>query len=218
MTQWLQAIRKFNTVALCIVLILAILFATSALVQMWRADESDEWGYPGSRRAGRNEIGGERIDAGSRSLTLYRRSTAIDEFETDLRFVDSRTGQSTTLGNGPAQEMFSGKLMGPLRRGNHNAGYGYLVLAKVGQHDDEPLFDAIFLRFSDMRSFTVASGIRAVDDNELDEKTFSAVVWDKDDRASFILFDVPQGKVTLSRDLGMTGAKQSNPNAVPVDR
>jgi hypothetical protein len=216
--QTLQALRKFNTVALSIFLILAMAVASFAFVQLWRSNSFDDYGPGNAETRDPNEIAGRRIHVDDRILTLYRRTTAGDDFETDLRFVDAGTGETTTLGRDPKQQMYGETVMGSLRRDEQDSGYGYLAKAKSGELNGQLLFDVLFLRFADMRTFTVASNVLAFDETELDNKSFSAVTWDKEDRAHFVLFDAQQGKVTITKDLDMRGARKTKTDIAPVNR
>jgi hypothetical protein len=193
------ALRKFNTVALAIVLVLGMALLGSGLVQQyvqWQ-DADDEFVA--------DELGlrGVQIDAGDRMVTLYSHGKMHDDARADLRFVDSRDGTTIRFGNDPTQHFYGGTVLGLPKRENLNTGYGYLTLAKTGEGDGKPLFDLMFIRFSDMAKFTLAKAIAASDSTELDSKRFSAVIWDSSDRGRFVLFDAELGKVTVNKDLDM---------------
>lgn len=209
----LPALSKFNTVALTVVLLMALPLAGYSLLS-WLQYSSDYHVSPAYPRAD-NDIGGQRIEAGDRILTLYSRTKLNDEFVTDLRFVDGRNGVATKLGRDAKQEMYGGSVVGVRHREQSDSGYGYYVRAKTGERSGQPTFDVLFLRFSDMKTFTVASDVLAADENELDGKTFSMVMWDAEDRAKFVLFDAEAGRVLVTKDLEMKGAVRSEAKPAP---
>ena len=204
--RYLSALRKFNVVLFAILGVMAIivtgLVGFQQLREYWRYN--DEFGE-GRKAEASSSITGEKIDAGDRVLTLYSQGRPNDEFKRDLRFVDSRTGSSVRFGANEQQQIYGGQLLGQPHRDQTDNGYGYLGLAKTADRSDGSRFDLVFVRFSDMRSFTLARNVRASDPVELDAKSFSTTVWDDMDRARFILFDSVAGQVVVTKDLEMKG-------------
>lgn len=210
----LPALRKFNTVALAITLVLAILLLLVALFQASQSHFDDTGSH---QDAPSSSISGEMIDAGDRQLTLYQVGAKYEEGPTDLRFVDSRNGETIRFADDPKQKVFGGQVLGMPHRQMDEQGYGYLGLIQTGKVGGKPLFDLVVLRFRDMKRFVVATGIFASDPVEIDPRSFSSVIWDKTERSKFILFDIEQGKIVVTRDLEMQGVFQrpANPNAPP---
>lgn len=218
--QVLRELQKFNTVALSVLLVFAFIAAAFIAVRTWQSESAGVSGPNNNQARTGNEIAGQRIRAGNKLLTLYNRTRAADDFSTDLRFVNSQTGEIASLGQGPEQQMYGGSVMGPVDRDRIDSGYGYFVLAKTGERQGEPLFDVLFLRFSDMRIFTIASNALAADETELDAGSFSAVLWDSKGSAKFILFDVQQGEIVVSKELNMQGTRKTSSKSVaaPLNR
>ena len=202
----LPALRKFNTVALAISLVLVILLLLTTLYQASQSHFDDTGLHQDTPSS---SISGEMIDAGDRQLTLYRVGDTYEEGPTDLRFVDSRDGATTRFAEDPKQRVFNGQVLGIPRRKMDAKGYGYLGLIQTGDISGKPLFDLVFLRFKDMKRFVVTTGIFASDPVEIDPHSFSSVIWDKAGRGKFILFDIDQGKIVVTRDLDLQGLPQT---------
>ena len=170
---------------------------------------------------------GEQMDAGDRILTLYSKGELNGDCQRDLFFIDSRDGSTVRFGNDPNQVYCNGQMVG--RPGTDAPkSYGYFALAMVNGRSanspdaDEPLlFDAWFIRFSDMKQFRIAESARAVDGpNELDGNQFSAIVWDKNDHPRFVIFDSAAGRITVSKELDLEVRHESEDSAklVPAPR
>jgi hypothetical protein len=158
----------------------------------------------------KSSINGQKIDAGSYTVALYKQGEVYAEYATDLHFVDSRTGASVRLGSSSQQQIYGGRVIGAAHRGNEDSGFGYLGLAKTGDRNGQPLFDVLYLRFSDMKTFTLAKSVLAYDSYELDGKTFSAIYWDAQDRGHYVLFDSDAGAAAITRELDMQGKAVSS--------
>jgi len=195
-------IERFNAIGLAIFLVVTAL--TLGGQALW-LDEPWFWGSrtgADQRQATSGSITGVRVDAGDRELTLYSNGGPYDEFKTDLRFVDSRNGKTTGFVDDPKQQIFHDQVIGPARQGDF-AGFGHLGLAKTGERNGQPVFNLVFLRFSDMSRFELVRDIFIADATELDGKTFSVVYWDMQNKAHFLLFDSEAGKSVIVKDLDM---------------
>lgn len=198
--RFIPALRKFNAIASAIVLVIAMALGGLALDRAIRDTMAERAQI--ERPESTSDISGERIELADRELTLYRRGEVNTDFRTDLRFVDSRTGTVTKLGK-DGQHMYGGAVLGQGRGDAKSAPLGYFVLAKTGEKAGHPLFEALFLRFSDMRTFTLASVVSAADPTEVDGHRFSFVLWDESGKGSFAMFDVPIGKIEFTRDISL---------------
>lgn len=201
-------LRKFNTIAFAILSVLAIAFLIVGFVQFVRQmhEYNNHYSDNQSVRPSDGPLSAERIDAGDRIMTLYGKGDMNDQCLRDLHFIDSRDGSSVRFGDNPDQEFCNGQVVGVPRTKEMHKGYGYVALAKLGERDGKPLVDVLFIRFSDMKIFKIASSIRMFDGaHELDGKTFSAIIWDASDRGRFVIFDNSVGRITVTKDLDLMG-------------
>jgi hypothetical protein len=210
--RFLRFLRAFNTVALAVFstlgLVILMMIATR-LTEEWRSGAEQRSEVHGNVES-EGTTSGQLIDAGTRKLTLYGAGDQNPQFRRNLQFVDASDGSITRLSDDPNQEFHNGAVVGVPRDDDFNRGYGYLTLAEVDEPLGKPAFEALFLRFSDMKRFKIAAGISALDGpQELDGRRFSFVVWNSSDAARFVLFDSETGKITVSQPLELVAERRS---------
>lgn len=208
----LSRLRKFNVVALSIVLVLTLLGMAAAAVGLYRNSWSDDVGYPEIRTSDAPVVG-ERIAVGDHVVMMFANGALHGKFRTDVRFIDGRSGLTTHLVANPDQQIYGGKVIGLPSGSEDFPKYGYTALAKTGEQNGRPLFDLLFIRFSDMKTIKLASQVLTFDvAMELDGKSFSAIVWGADDKARFVIVDGEAGKIVMERDLGLREKPLDAPN------
>ena len=220
--RFFSALRVFNTVAFAVFSVLGIAFLGLNLHGAYMEKFGTDSDQAEARRAARSSIKDEPIDAGGRKIQVLSQGKENDEFVTDLRFVDSRDGSVVRLTSNPATEIYGGRVVGLPATDGLDSGYGYFALAKTSEQDGQPKFDALFVRFADMKIFKISGPLLAFDLTELDGHSFSAILWDEHDRGRFILFDSVAGMIVASKDLDMQGHRLSNlsedANAAPKNK
>jgi hypothetical protein len=203
-----RALRKFNTASFAILSLLLI--AVAALSAFELAASTFGFGRyatdgDGSDQASSDPDGvaGQVIDFGGRSITVYARGDMNDQFMRKVRIVDMRNGDTVKLSDDDQQKVYGGEAVG-LPDNLNNNGYGYFAKLEQGTDSGKALFDLVFVRFSDFKTFKFASGVVAADAlTELDSKSFSLVIWDKGDKGRFVIFDSAVGAITATRDLDL---------------
>lgn len=184
----------FNAIALSLLLI--GLIAAAAMFFLSEKPPYDQHSQIDSR-SNSSIIEGEEVKTSQGTITIYK-SEAPDDYEAfrDIRFVAMKTGEIARLAEDPDTLVYGGEAVGKL---------GYVALVKTSIRNDRPVFDFVYVSFPSLERFMIARGIDALDSvEELDDRAFSAVVWDKADVARFIIVDAATGGIRLSRALDFT--------------
>ena len=204
--RWLRGFNTISFAVLSVVLIVMLGFWAFQMAQLvfQLGPYAYEISASRSDRSNSGGVTGQQFNAGTRKLAAYSRGGPDDEFVRDLRIVDMRDGSQVRLSTGDQKVFHHDGVGTPGGSSNHD--YGYLALIQAGFKGDEPLFDVVFVRYDDMKRHDVAKGVLAMDGpNELDGKSFSLVLWDKSDRGQFVIFDSVEGRVTVTKDLDLSG-------------
>lgn len=105
-----------------------------------------------------------------------------------LRFIAMDNGQVADFSPDARQIVYRGQKVPAL---------GYLALVRTGALAGEPVFDCIFLRFSDFKRTVVASGVVAMDAvTVLSGQRISLLLWERGDTGSYAVFDIERGELS----------------------
>lgn len=194
---WLRRLRRFNVFALAIVLTWAIaLLSYTTIEQFWISPSPFVLDEDSSKSA----ITGKKLDGPNGPIVEYSSQIKGDfEAVSDVRYVSTLSGDEARLSDDNKARVYGLETLGKL---------GRIGLVKTGERKDLPVFDLVFVRFTDLKRFVVASAVPFVDSpRALDDVSFSAIVWDNPEKARFIIFDVGKGGVTLARNLSVGNLK-----------
>jgi hypothetical protein len=138
-------------------------------------------------------------------VVLYDEQGSKTEARRNLRFVLMKTGQSVTLTEDVKADVYGGTILVTPGK-DDGPSMGYLALVKKSKQGEIPNFDAVLVRFSDLKRVVLARSVRALDQpTALDDHTLSAIVWDQADLASFVIYDIDKGTTVASHQLDKLG-------------
>ena len=192
--RYVRLLRRYNQVALAIVLTWALVASAVVSFFAWKAsqefDHYREWESPMED----HPVTGEEIETSEGIITAYKSEVPEDhEAVRDVRYVSMSTGNVVQVADDPTALIYQEKPVGDV---------GRVALIKTGMRAEKPIFDFVFVSFPDLNRFTIARAIGALDTTQqLDDDTFSAIVWDETERARFIIVDARTGTIELSRSL-----------------
>ena len=192
--RFVRLLRRYNQVALAIVLTWALVAAAVLSLIAWKAsqevDRYGEWESPPED----HPVTGEEIETSEGIITVYKSEVPEDdEAVRDVRYVSMSTGNVARVASDPTALIYQEKPVGDV---------GRVALIKTGMRGEKPVFDFVFVSFPDLNRFTIARGIDALDTTQqLDDDTFSAIVWDETEKARFIIVDARTGTIELARSL-----------------
>ncbi|MDG6078617.1 hypothetical protein E3U23_05345 [Erythrobacter litoralis] len=172
-------------------------------VLLWKAiqepNQFEEWESPIEDQ----RVNGEEIETSEGIITAYKSEVpGDDEAVRDVRYVSMSTGNVVRVASDPTALIYQEKPVGDI---------GRAALIKTGMRGETPVFDFVFVSFPDLNRFTIAREIDALDTTQqLDDDTFSAIVWDEAENARFIIVNARTGTIELARSLDF----QISPKAV----
>lgn len=202
-------LRRFNTVAAAILLVLgiglALMLAILALRDMGAVapmgSGSESFGKSGGDD---DRLNSDRLNTRGRAgvFLLFHRNRYYGENGREPVLVDARTGRHSRLlgGKDPA---FQGSLE------IEDQGLLLEAVEPAGKdNDSERLSTIVFVRYADFREFTIAEGAAGMDyGNSLTDESFSIVVRGTGrERTRLIVFDSAAGRVTRSVPLPIENA------------
>lgn len=189
-----RLLRRYNQFALAILLTWALVSAAVLSVSAWKAsqefDHFREWEPPMDD----HPLSGEEIETSEGIITAYKLEVPEDhEAVRDVRYVSMSTGNVVRVADDPTALIYQEKPVGDV---------GRVALIKTGMRGEEPVFDFVFVSFPDLNRFTIARTIYALDTmQQLDDYSFSAIVWDEAEMARFIIVDARTGTIESTRSL-----------------
>ncbi|WP_188819609.1 hypothetical protein [Novosphingobium indicum] len=184
---------RANLVALAALLVLLITIVGFGIAEYTRSDDRYSEQFVRS-----TEPRGEILKGPQGKITLYARQDSDSEAQRDIRFVDMQSGKVVALADDRDAKIYGAGSV---------ATFGYVGLVKTGEQSGRPIFDFVFVRFSDMSRHVVASAIDALDAvTRLDDASFSAIVWDSAIKARFVIVDAKAAKIVTSRSLDFSDA------------
>ena len=194
-------IRRYNHIAFAVVLTWAIILL-AAVSYLWWESTDDHYQDVTWNDSPQPSITGEEIETPTGTITIYKAEAPSDfEAERDLRYVSMATGKVASLADDPEALVYGEKAVGKL---------GRIGLVKTGIRAERPVFDLVFVSFPDLERFLIAKSVDSLDTvQQLDNQTFSAIVWYKKDLARFHVIDAQTGKIEISRDLGFSQSPSS---------
>ncbi|WP_271438620.1 hypothetical protein [Pontixanthobacter luteolus] len=209
-----RLLRRYNQVALAIVLTWVVVAAAVISFYTWRDvqefDDYREWETPTEESL----VRGEEVETSEGAITVYKSDVPDDpDAVRDVRYVSMNTGNVVRIADDPTALVYQEKAIGEI---------GRVALIKTGMRGERPVFDFVFVSFPDLNRSTIARGIDALDTTQpLDDNNFSAIIWEELEMARFIIVDARTGKIETSRSLetkksrsGPTGAADSAGAAV----
>jgi hypothetical protein len=139
-------------------------------------------------------VTGEEIETPEGTITFYKSEVPDDrDAVRDARYVSMATGKVTRVADDPSALIYQEKAVGEI---------GRIALIKTAVRDERPVFDLVFVSFPELDRFTIARAIDALDTTQqIDDNTFSAIVWDEPELARFIIVDARTGAIELARSL-----------------
>lgn len=189
-----RLLRRYNQTALAIVLTWAVVAAAIISFYSWREvqkfDDYREWETPMEDSL----VTGEEIETSEGTITFYKSKVPDDrDAVRDVRYVSMGTGKVTRVADDPSALIYQEKAVGEV---------GRVALIKTAVRDERPVFDFVFVSFPELDRFTIARAIDAIDTTQqIDDNTFSAIVWDEPELARFIIVDSRTGAIELARSL-----------------
>lgn len=211
----LRALRRFNTVAFSVMVVLAIALLLMVLWQ-WRRERETYQDVVAAGKPDRLLLdpSAHTVRVGDRLLAYYLWSKLAEEAKYDVRFVDMHNGAVFPLSPDSGQAIYDFSVLQP-NEDKDKPAVAYVALLKTG--DDKasgrPLFDAVVGRLADMRQFVIARNVRLMDAaSVLDEHTLSMILWDQKVGGEFYLFDLAAGRTVARRPVGI-GIPESPPEA-----
>jgi hypothetical protein len=182
-----RLLRRYNQAALAIVLTWAVVAAAVISFYTWR---EVQWETPTEESL----VTGEEIETPEGTITFYKSEVPDDrDAVRDARYVSMATGKVTRVADDPSALIYQEKAVGEI---------GRIALIKTAVRDERPVFDLVFVSFPELDRFTIARAIDALDTTQqIDDNTFSAIVWDEPELARFIIVDARTGAIELARSL-----------------
>lgn len=189
-----RLLRRYNQVALSIVLTWALVAAAVISVYAWRANQKFDHYKEWENSTEGSPISGEEIETPEGTITVYESDVPEDqEAVRDVRYVSMSTGNVVRISDDPTALIYQEKAIGEI---------GRVALIKTGMRSERPVFDFVFVSFPELNRFTIARAIDALDTTQpLDDNNFSAIVWDEPEMARFIIVDARTGKIGTTRSL-----------------
>ncbi|WP_125955921.1 hypothetical protein [Novosphingobium sp. MD-1] len=143
---------------------------------------------------------GEVVHAGNRPLTLYYLDVPGGGRRA-LRLVDMRSGEVFRPFKDD-QRILSGFTL--LSEAEGADAEGYIAIARNGGTDERPLFDVVGCRFSDVKFFTLARGVVAMDAPQAVAGVGVSMVLAKPDgKSRFVIADWARGVISIERPLDL---------------
>jgi hypothetical protein len=207
-----RLLRRYNQIALSIALTWAVVAAAVISFYTLRdVQEFDDYGMADSMENWETPtvapmFTGEEIETPEGAITVYQYAVRDDpEAVRDVRYVSMTTGNVVRLSDDPTALVYREKAIGEIRR---------VALIKIGMRGERPIFDFVFVSFPELNRSTVARGIDALDTTQpLDDNNFSAIVWDKLEKARFIIVNARTGKIETSRSLDFSETRRETTEA-----
>ena len=192
-----QFLRRYNQIALAVLLTALIVVLAYVAYQWWNADRLyDDYHSPASGETG---ITGDEHQTSEGTITAYS-SEVPDDFEAvrDVRYVAMTDGEVVAVSDNPDARIYGERAIGDL---------GRIALVNTGTRGERPVFDIVFVRFPNLNRFVIARSIVALDTvQQLDDNSFSAIVWDTLDKARFIIVDSETGEIRTTRSLDFSNS------------
>ena len=204
--RFVRLLRRYNQVALAIVLTWALVATAVLSISAWKASQEfdlyREWEPPRED----HPVSGEEIETSEGIITAYKSEVPEDnEAVRDVRYVSMRTGNVVRVADDPTALIYQEKPLGDV---------GRVALIKTGMRGERPVFDFVFVSFPDLNRYTIARAIDALDTTQqLDDDSFSAIVWDETERARFIIVDARTGTIELTRSLDFRISRRAETDA-----
>lgn len=150
---------------------------------------------------------GDEVKTPQGIITIYKTaSSPDDEMVQDVRLVAMKTGNIVRVADDTKAWVYGEQALGNL---------GYVAQVKVGESSGTPIGNMIFIKFPELKRFVIAQKIYALDSlQELDDQTFSAIVWDGPKNARFIVVDTSTGATKVSRELDFRQSGQTSLDAL----
>ncbi|GGD55541.1 hypothetical protein [Croceicoccus mobilis] len=195
-------LRRFNTVAAAILLVIGIIAALLVMGLAGGAMAGTGLGAVGSgsysasgESEGDDVVAAElvNVDGKAGPFLLYHRGSAYSERLRDLMLLDAATGRHRRLFDDPETTV---------ARFENIRDTGLILYVRAEETDADPLLDGVFVRFSDFRSFTIAKRIRTLDVGRvLDDGRVSFIISDAAGDTKFEIFDVQKGEAISSKPI-----------------
>lgn len=194
-----RLLLRANLFGLALLLILLIGMIGYGMLYDYIRD--DGYGRYGAPKVPEGAPRGEKLEGPDGPLTLYYLESDDPEARRDVRIVDMKTGKIVRLA--PAADA--------LIYGEEEVGQkGYAGLVRTGEQDGRPRFDVVFVRYSDMTRHVLASGVDAMDNlTDLDDASFSAVIWDSLQKGRFVIVDVPSVRIVVAHPLDFADSERA---------
>lgn len=167
--------------------------ATVLMVSEWR-DRQQSIGAEPSGGSNGSGLVGDEVETPQGIISIYKIDRLLDdEMVQDVRLVAMKTGSIVRVADDPKAWIYGEQAIGYL---------GYVAQVKVGERGGDPVADMVFINFPELQRFVIAREIYALDAiQELDDRAFSAVLWDGPRNARFIVVDTKTGTIKLTREL-----------------
>lgn len=196
--RWYRFLRRFNVIALALVLSWVLVMATGLTFSSLRETVAD-------REIPPSPVQAEVVDTSDGKISIYSsRVPDNSEASRDVRLVAMKTGKVANVADDTNALVFGEQSI---------EGLGLVALVKTGMREGRPKFDVVFVRFPNLERFVIARDVDSLDATKsLDDRTFSTVIWDGLNDARFVVVDANSGAIEESRKLdfsrsGKTAAK-----------
>lgn len=199
----MRKLRAFNTIAFAVIAVLLIVCLVLLLVTM-TLDAVRRRELPGSstipQPIGEARLIGEVIHGEKRPLTLYYLDAPGDGRRA-LRLVDMRSGEVFRPFKDDRRVLNGFTL---LSETEDAATTGYIAITRNGGTDEHPLFDVVGCSFADIKFFTLARGVAAMDAPQaVAGMGISMVLTAPDGKSRFVIVDWARGLISMERPLDL---------------
>lgn len=213
----MRKLRAFNTIAFAVIAGLLIVCLVLLLVTM-TLDAVRRRELPGSSTISQPisdaRLIGEVIHGEKRPLTLYYLDVPGNGRRA-LRLVDMRSGEVFRPFKDDQRILNEFTL---LSEAEGAATTGYIAITRNGGTDERPLFDVVACSFADMKFFTLARGVAAMDAPQAVVGVgVSMVLTAPNGKSRFVIADWARGTVAMERGLDLPVSRVGGALAAPVN-